>query len=53
MRRPFEDDLYKGFRHLVIEVDDLEDSNLIDSFVECNDFIQQGLDNGGGVLVHW
>ena len=53
MRRPFEDDLYKDYSHHVIEVDDLEGENVIESFAECNGFIQQGLDGGGGVLVHW
>lgn len=42
----FEDDtpLTKGYRHLHIPVDDVEDENLLDWFPRSNVFIQEGLD---------
>jgi len=47
------EDHVKAFSHLLINVDDLIDANLLPSFTTANAFIQEGLDNGGGVLVHW
>lgn len=41
------------FKRLVVEVDDLTDENIIQYFPITNAFIQEGLDAGGGVLVHW
>ena len=38
---------------MVVEVDDVEDEDLLMHFDACNNFIQQGLDSDGGVLVHW
>lgn len=38
---------------MVVEVDDVEDENLLEHFPATNQFIQEGLDGGGGVLVHW
>ena len=46
-------DHVKAFSHLCINVDDDIDANLLPSFTTANAFIQEGLDNGGGVLVHW
>lgn len=45
--------LFESFKHLVIEVDDVEDENLLQHFATANAFIQSGLDAGGSVLVHW
>lgn len=45
--------LFNSFRHMVVEVDDVEDENLLQHFPSTNKFIQDGLDGGGGVLVHW
>ena len=53
MRPPLEENLYEGYRHLVVDIDDLESENLIEWFGRSNAFIQEGLDEGGGVLVHW
>jgi dual specificity phosphatase 12 len=53
LRTPLDDDLFKPFKHMVVEVDDVEDENLLQYFPATNAFIQQGLDSGGGVLVHW
>ena len=46
-------DPFKGRKHLLVEIDDVEDENLLQYFVTTNGFIQEGLDGGGGVLVHW
>lgn len=53
MERP-EKDLFASFKdHLVIGVHDVDDENLLEHFASTNAFIQSGLDQGGGVLVHW
>lgn len=46
-------ELFRGFTHKVVEVDDVDDENLLEHFPGCIKFIQDGLDAGGGVLVHW
>jgi hypothetical protein len=48
-----EESLFEPFSHLVIDVDDVEDENLLEHFATANAFIQSGLDAGGSVLVHW
>jgi len=53
LRLPLDQTLFSPFKHLVIEVDDVEDENLVEHFPKTNEFIQQALDGGGGVLVHW
>ena len=53
LRLPLDQDLFRPFKHLVIDVDDVDDENLLQYFVTTNGFIQEGLDSGGGVLVHW
>ena len=53
LRLPLEEQLFVNFEHLIVEVDDLDEEDLIPSFPVSNAFIQQGLDRGGGVLVHW
>ena len=52
-RMPFKKDLFQGYKHLQVEVDDVEDENLLEHLSETNRFIQDGLDGGGGVFVHW
>lgn len=52
LRTPLDDDLFKPFKHMAIQVDDTEDEDLLQHFPASNAFIQQGLDSGGGVLVH-
>lgn len=53
MERP-EKELFASFKdHLVIGVHDVDDENLLEHFATTNAFIQSGLDQGGGVLVHW
>lgn len=43
----------RPYTHLAIEVDDEESTNLIQYFPKTNQFIQDGLDSGGRVFVHW
>ncbi|KAJ4357812.1 tyrosine protein phosphatase yvh1 [Didymosphaeria variabile] len=52
LRMPLDDDLFTPFRHHAVQVDDVEDENLLEHFPATNRFIQEGLDGGGGVLVH-
>ena len=51
LRTPLGSDLFAPFKHHVVEVDDVEDENLLEHFPATNQFIQEGLDGGGGVLV--
>lgn len=53
LRAPLEEALFEGFEHMVVEVDDVDDENLLEHFPATNEFIQRGLDGGGAVLVHW
>ena len=53
LRLPLEEDLFVNFRHHVVEVDDVDDENILEHFPASIAFIQDGLDAGGGVLVHW
>jgi dual specificity phosphatase 12 len=53
LRLPLDKDLFSPFEHMVVEIDDVEDENLLEHFPATNRFIQEGLDGGGGVLVHW
>jgi len=54
LRLPLDRELFSPFKqHMVVEVDDVEDENLLGHFPSTNKFIQDGLDGGGGVLVHW
>lgn len=46
-------DSFHGLKHLIVEIDDLEDEDVIQHIPTSNDFIQEGVDSGGGVLVHW
>lgn len=48
-----ESPLFQPYKHLLIDVDDVEDEDLLQHFAETNAFIQEGLDGGGGVFVHW
>ncbi|KAF4551847.1 Tyrosine-protein phosphatase yvh1-like protein [Elsinoe fawcettii] len=52
LRLPLDDNLFDGYRHHVVEVDDVDDENLLQYLPQCINFIQNGLDSGGGVLVH-
>ncbi|KAL8935372.1 MAG: hypothetical protein Q9216_005461 [Gyalolechia sp. 2 TL-2023] len=49
---PLDEALFEGYSRLVIDVDDDEGADIIQHFPASNAFIQEGLDGGGGVLVH-
>jgi dual specificity phosphatase 12 len=53
LRMNLDQELFKPFEHMVVDVDDVEDENLLQHFSATNSFIQSGLDAGGAVLVHW
>ena len=53
LRPPLDPELFVAYKHLVVELDDVEDENILEHFPTSNAFIQEGLDGGGGVLVHW
>lgn len=38
---------------MLVDVDDVEDENLLQHFKATNEFIEEGVAGGGGVLVHW
>ncbi|KAL2867907.1 dual specificity phosphatase YVH1 [Aspergillus lucknowensis] len=46
------DDTFLHYQHHHIDVDDVEDENLLEHFPSAIEFIQSGLETGGGVLVH-
>lgn len=50
---PLDDALFEGYQHLAIDVDDVDDADIIQHFSVTNAFIREGLEGGGGVLVHW
>ncbi|MCJ1368145.1 tyrosine protein phosphatase yvh1 [Acarospora aff. strigata] len=52
LRLPLDEELFAKYKHHVVEVDDVDDENLLEHFAATNAFIQDGLDGGGGVLVH-
>ena len=53
LRQPLDDQLFARYEHHVVEVDDLDEEDIIQHFAKSNAFIKEGLDSGGGVLVHW
>jgi len=53
LRLPLDQSLFEGYVHKVVEVDDMDDENLLQHFPSCAGFIQDALDSGGAVLVHW
>lgn len=53
LRQPLEVQLFSRFEHLVVELDDVDDEDIVQHFARSNAFIKEGLDSGGGVLVHW
>ncbi|KAK8158636.1 protein-tyrosine phosphatase-like protein [Phyllosticta citrichinensis] len=53
LRLPLDAELFAPFReHMVVEVDDVDDEDLLQHLPATNRFIQRALDGGGGVLVH-
>ena len=45
--------LISKYKHLHINVDDVDYEDILQYFASSNAFIKEGLDSGGGVLVHW
>jgi hypothetical protein len=41
------------FTYKIVTVEDSEDSNLIEHFEDCAEFIDNSMKAGGSVLVHW
>ncbi|KAL8787599.1 MAG: hypothetical protein Q9213_002161 [Squamulea squamosa] len=50
---PLDTALFESYKHLAIDIDDEEHADIIQHFPAINAFIQEGVDGGGGVLVHW
>ncbi|KAJ5081583.1 hypothetical protein NUU61_009847 [Penicillium alfredii] len=46
------EETFGPYQHHCIEVDDVDDENLLEHFPAAINFIQSGLDAGGGALVH-
>ena len=46
-------ELVEKYRHLGINLDDVDYEDIIQHFPASNAFIKEGLQTGGGVLVHW
>ena len=53
LRMPLDPELFNGYQQYVVEIDDVGDENIIEWFEGVNRFIHRGLEEGGGVLVHW
>ncbi|KAL8947564.1 MAG: hypothetical protein Q9222_006168 [Ikaeria aurantiellina] len=49
---PLDDTLFNDYKQFPIDIDDDDDKDIIQHFPASNAFIQEGLDRGGGVLVH-
>ncbi|KAL8842767.1 MAG: hypothetical protein Q9176_002403 [Flavoplaca citrina] len=49
---PLDGTLFENYKHLSIDIDDDEDADIIQHFPTTNAFLHEGLDGGGGVLVH-
>lgn len=43
---------FEGFKHLKLDILDVEDENIMQFFPQTNAFIQEAVDNGSSVLVH-
>lgn len=48
-----EPELVKNYKHLGLNIDDVEYEDILQYFPSSNEFIRQGLQDGGGVFVHW
>ena len=53
MRWHIDEELIRPFKHLQIDVDDEDEENLLEFFPTTNRFIEDALQAGGTVLVHW
>lgn len=55
LRQPLDRALFEGYEHLVIEVDDVEEDNLIEHFATTFRWIDEALKEkeGNNVFIHW
>lgn len=53
LRLPMDKSLFQDFEHLVVEVDDVEDENLIQHFASTNAFVEKAMASDGAVFIHW
>ncbi|TGZ83872.1 dual specificity protein phosphatase 12 [Ascodesmis nigricans] len=52
LRQPLDHTLFEGYEHLVIEVDDVEEENLIEHFARSYSWIDEAVKKGGRVFIH-
>ncbi|KAL7268237.1 tyrosine protein phosphatase yvh1, partial [Rhizina undulata] len=52
LRLPLDKALFENYEHMVVEVDDVEDENILEHFSTSNKFISSAIQNGGVVLIH-
>ncbi|KAK9456437.1 protein-tyrosine phosphatase-like protein [Dipodascopsis uninucleata] len=52
VREKVDSKLVQKFKHLQIQVDDDDDEDILKYFKESNEFIEDGINGGGCVLVH-
>lgn len=50
---PIDEDLFRLYKHHIVDIDDVENENILQHFSGCNAFIEDGLRRGGSVLIHW
>lgn len=48
----FSENLAKNFRHLYLEIQDVEEEDIMQFFQQTNEFIDDAVSKGGSVLVH-
>lgn len=53
LRYHLDEQMTDGLIHLQIEVDDEDEENLLEHLPTTNKFIEDALDGGGCVFVHW
>ena len=49
----YESEQFRRFKHLAVQIEDDANENLLQWFERTNRFIEEGLEGGGGVFVHW
>lgn len=42
-----------GLEHMLVEIDDLEEEDLLSYLPRCMDFVYDNCQDGRNVLVHW
>ncbi|KAI5784627.1 protein-tyrosine phosphatase-like protein [Geopyxis carbonaria] len=52
IRLPLDHRLFEGYEHLIIEVDDVDEENLLEHFAKTNEFVENALKSGGSVFIH-